>query len=367
MEISASPIDLGDTEGILQIVTDISDRKAAIEKIVQMATHDELTGLPNRNLLADRLTRAFAHADRNGKSVALMFLDLDHFKTINDSIGHDVGDLLLKEVAIRMSGVVRAEDTVARQGGDEFLVVLPDLADPSLASIVAEKLIAAISKPFEIDGHSLHVGASIGIASYPRDAQDVDTLMKYGDTAMYRVKNSGRNSYRFFSQEMHQFSVEHQKIADALHGALERHETSLDYQSVVDVVSGKIVGMEALLRWKNPELGQVSPMKFIPIAEDSGLIVPIGEWVIREACRRVAEWKSRGIEVPRVAINLSARQFRLKNLAENISTILRETGTDPSKIGLEITESMLIQNVAEAVETLEKLSNIGLEVSIDDF
>lgn len=266
-----------------------------------------------------------------------------------------------------MCGVVRAQDTVARQGGDEFLVILPDLPNPSLASIVAEKLIAAISQPFEIGGHSLHVGASVGIAAYPRDAKDRGTLMKYADTAMYRVKNSGRNSYRFFSQDMHDSSMEHQTIANALHDALEKGETSVAYQPLINFKSGKTIGMEALLRWNNSKLGQVSPTKFIPIAEDTGLIVPIGEWVIRDVCRTIAEWKAKGIEVPRVAINLSARQFRLKTLVEDIARVLDETGTDPRRIGLEITESMLIENVEQAVETLEKLSALGFEVSIDDF
>ena len=367
VEVSASPIDLGGTDGILQIVNDITDRKVAIEKIMEMATHDELTGLPNRNLLMDRLSQAFANADRSGHNVALLFIDLDQFKSVNDSIGHDVGDLLLKEVAARMSAVVRAQDTVARQGGDEFLIILPDLSNPSLASVVAEKLIATISQPFEIDGHSLHIGASVGIAAYPRDAKDAGTLLKYADTAMYGVKTSGRNSYRFFSPDMHESSVEHQVIANALHYALERQEMSVAYQPLMNVKSGKTIGMEALLRWNNPKLGSVSPVKFIPIAEDSGLIVPIGEWVIRDTCRTIARWKAKGIDVPRIAINLSARQFRLKTLVEDISRILEETGTDPRRIGLEITESMLIENVEQAVETLEKLSSLGFEVSIDDF
>ena len=269
VEVSASPIDMGGDEGILQIVTDITERKTAVERIMQMATHDELTGLPNRNLLMDRLSQAFANADRNAHHVALLFIDLDQFKAVNDSIGHEVGDLLLKEVACRMVGVVRAQDTVARMGGDEFLVVLPDLVDASHASVVAEKLIAAISQPFSVQGHSLHVGASIGIASYPNDAKDSGTIMKFADSAMYEVKNSGRNSYRFFSKDMHEASVEHQKIANALHDALERGEMFLRYQPLVSVKTGKTIGMEALLRWDNPELGSVSPMKFIPIAEDS--------------------------------------------------------------------------------------------------
>lgn len=217
----------------------------------------------------DRLSQSFAHADRTGKSVALLFIDLDQFKTVNDSLGHDVGDVLLQDVAARMTKVVRAQDTVARQGGDEFLVVLPDLTNPSQASIVAEKLIAALSEPFDVFGHELHIGASVGIATYPKDGRNGEAILKYADIAMYRVKNSGRNSYRFFSPEMHESSVEHQTIANALHNALERHEMSVAYQPLVNAKSGKTIGMEALLRWNNPKLGQVSPMKFVPIAEDS--------------------------------------------------------------------------------------------------
>lgn len=266
-----------------------------------------------------------------------------------------------------MAKVVRSGDTVARQGGDEFLIVLQGLSDPSQASVVAEKLISALAEPFEVFGHELHIGASIGMASYPKDSRSADTILKYADTAMYRVKNSGRNSYRFFSQDMHESSVEHQTIANALHGALERHETSVLYQPLVNVKTGKTIGMEALLRWNHPKLGTVSPMKFVPIAEDSGLIVPIGEWVIREVCAKISQWKSAGIDVPRVAINLSARQFRLKTLVEDVTRVLAETGTDPRRIGLEITESMLVEDVEEAVKTLEKLSELGFEISIDDF
>lgn len=224
-----------------------------------------------------------------------------------------------------MSRVVRSGDTVARQGGDEFLIVLQGLSDPSQASVVAEKLISALAAPFEVFGHELHIGASIGMASYPKDSRNPDTILKYADTAMYRVKNSGRNSYRFFSHDMHESSVEHQTIANALHGAVERQETSVVYQPLVNVKTGKTIGMEALLRWNHPKLGAVSPVKFVPIAEDSGLIVPIGEWVIREVCVKIAEWKSAGIDAPRVAINLSARQFRLKTLVEDVSRVLAET------------------------------------------
>lgn len=367
VEISTSVIEIDGQTRILSIVQDISDRKQAVDRILQMATHDQLTGLPNRSLLMDRLTHAFAHADRNGNSVALMFIDLDQFKSVNDSLGHDVGDLLLKEVATRMRGVVRSEDTVARSGGDEFLVVLPDLNDPTHASRVAEKLIAAVSEPFEIRGHELHVGASVGISVYPKDGSDAETLLKYGDTAMYRAKDSGRNGYRFFSPEMHASSVERQSLTNALHRALERQETAVVYQPIVQAGSGKVLGMEALLRWNHPEYGSVSPAKFIPIAEDSGLIVPIGEWVIRDVCRQIGEWKANGVPVPRVAINLSARQFRLKTFVEDISRILEETGTDPKYVGLEITESMLVEDVESVVDTLHRLVALGLEISIDDF
>ncbi|MDQ1343559.1 MAG: hypothetical protein QG650_278 [Patescibacteria group bacterium] len=367
VEVSTSKIEIAGEEKLISIIQDVTERNLAVEKIFDMATHDALTGLPNRSLAADRLRKACLHADRSGSSAALLFIDLDHFKAVNDSIGHDVGDLLLKEVAYRMKAVVRSEDTVARQGGDEFLIVLPDLHDAAYAGNVAEKIVLVLSEPFELRGHEVHIGASIGIATYPKDAPDAESLMKFGDIAMYQVKNSGRHGYRFFSSEMHETSLERQIMANALHHAVEKGELSVEFQSIVDTSGTNMLGMEALLRWKNPELGSVSPAKFIPIAEDTGLILPIGEWVIREVCRKIAEWQEAGIDPPRISINLSGRQFRTKTLAEDIIGILYETRTDPRYIGLEITESMLVENVEETAATLSRLDDFGFEISIDDF
>jgi diguanylate cyclase (GGDEF)-like protein/PAS domain S-box-containing protein len=367
VEISTKLVEISGKEEIVSIIEDTTEREQGEKRLYDMATHDALTGLPNRGLARDRLEAACTHIDRHGGFAALLFVDLDHFKEVNDSDGHGVGDLLLKEVAARMLATVRSEDTVARLGGDEFLIILPDIADASHAAAVAEKMIESLSETFLIEGREIHIGASIGIATYPKDAKDADALLKYGDIAMYQVKGSGRNGFQFFSPEMHEASVEGRKYANALRHAIERKEFSLNYQRIVDPKTEKVLGMEALLRWNNEELGNVSPAKFIPIAEDTGVIVEMGKWVVGEVCRQIAEWKLGGLEPPRIAINLSGRQFRKESLVDDIIETLRKTGTDPKYVGLEITESMMMENVEESIAMLKRLSDFGLEISIDDF
>lgn len=367
VEISASSVELDGRKRVLAIVQDITERKRSVERIMEIATHDELTGLPNRTLLTDRLAMAVSHANRIGTNVAVMFVDLDNFKSVNDSIGHDVGDVILKEATSRMLSIVRNEDTVARQGGDEFIIVLSELHDPQQASIVAQKILDELRRPFEVGGHELHLGASIGISTYPKDAKETQDLIKFADIAMYRAKSSGRNAYRFFAPDMHKASVERQIIVSSLHRALSRDELSVRYQPLVRAKTEETVGMECLIRWNSPNLGFVPPDRFIPVAEETGLIVQIGEKVIREVCYQIAEWKRSGLQVPRVAINLSVRQFRHKTLVEDFAAILEETGTDPRSIGFEITESVLVENVAEVSEKLKRLSALGIEISLDDF
>jgi predicted signal transduction protein with EAL and GGDEF domain len=262
---------------------------------------------------------------------------------------------------------VRSEDTVARQGGDEFIILLSTINHPQDAAFIAQKLLNSLTRPFVINGQELHISASIGIAIYPDDGNDIGLLLKNSDIAMYHAKESGRNNYQFFSPKMNEQAAEKQALGNDLRHAVERNELFLVYQPVVDMASGNIAGMEVLLRWQHPVLGLISPVKFIPLAEESDLILTIGAWVLRSACKQLLEWQQQGIEVPRLAINLSAKQFRQKSLAENIAAILKETGVEPRFFGFEITESMLIHNVEEVVDTLLKLSNMGLEISIDDF
>ena len=332
-----------------------------------MANHDALTQLPNRTLLQDRIQQTLAHNSRHNQLAAVIFIDLDKFKVINDTLGHDVGDGLLLEAAARLVAGVRSDDTVARQGGDEFIILLSEISHPEDAGLIAQKLLDSLLQPFTIKGKELHISASIGIAIFPDDGSDMESLLKNSDIAMYHAKESGRNNYQFFSAKMNEQAAEKQTLISDLRRAVEHNELFLVYQPVVDMINGDMAGMEVLLRWQHPALGLISPAKFIPLAEESGLILPIGEWVLRSACEQLLEWQKQGYEVPRLAINLSATQFRQKSLADNIAVILRETGVEPRYIGLEITETMLVHNFEEVVDTLLKLSNMGLEISIDDF
>jgi len=347
---------------------DISERKAAEARIHFLAYHDSLTELPNRLLARERLGLAMAHADRAGAKAALLFLDLDSFKTINDSLGHFVGDALLKEVARRLDACTRATDTLSRQGGDEFLIVLSNVRKPEDIAGVAEKIMREVLAPFVIEGHALTTSVSMGVAVYPDDGRDFETLLKKADMAMYEAKAAGRNTYRCFTAAMNTDAVQHLNMRNGLRGALERDEFVLHYQPQVDLESGKTIGAEALLRWNHPEQGLVSPASFIPVAENSGLIVPIGDWVLREACRQAMQWSSvEGRSDLIVAVNLSAAQFQRGDLEKTVSAALAESGLDPARLELELTESILIRDSENVLATVRRLKSIGVKLSIDDF
>lgn len=354
-------------DGLIGVAIDITERKRAEDRLVQLANYDALTGMPNRALFRDRLTHAIAQAHRNKRLMALLFLDLDRFKMINDSLGHHVGDELLKAVAERLKCNARANDTVARLGGDEFTVILEGVTDIEDPTTVARKILDVMSKPFYLDGHEVFVTASLGITVYPLDGRNIDDLLKNADTAMYRAKEQGRNNYQFYTEDMNAQAVEHLILESSLRHALERHEFILHFQPQVDLHSREITGMEALLRWAHPEFGLLQPAQFIPLAEETGLITSIGTWVLEAACTQAVAWQSEGLANVRIAVNLSARQFRQENLVEIVSKTLADTGLNPQFLELEITESFLLDNVDSAISTLKKLHNLGVQISIDDF
>jgi diguanylate cyclase (GGDEF)-like protein len=331
-----------------------------------MAHHDALTGLPNRTLLADRVGQAIARAHRSGGKLAVLFLDLDRFKNVNDSFGHAVGDMLLTAVSARLTASRREEDTVARLGGDEFIVSIPDVADAAEAESVAARILADLAKPFTINGHQLHADVSIGIALYPRDGDTAETLMRNADTAMYHAKESGRGNYQFFSEQLTERVSRRLSTETNLRRALERGEFTVHYQPLVNLAAGRVDGAEALLRWPQQDDRLVSPVEFIPIAEETGLIVPLGEWVLLEACAQAQAWQALHPGL-RIAVNLSARQFRQKNLIGMIEQVLGESRLHPSLLELELTEGMLMHNVEEATHILARLDEIGVRLAIDDF
>ncbi|MFA5982457.1 MAG: EAL domain-containing protein [Methylococcaceae bacterium] len=335
-----------------------------------LAHFDNLTGLPNRTLFADRVQQAIAYAQRKKNQVAIMFIDLDNFKMVNDNLGHTQGDALLKDAASRIAKSLRENDTVARLGGDEFTVILPELADPKDAALVAEKIINSLIKPFKIGPNEIHVSASIGIAIYPKDAEDRELLLANADVAMYHAKNLGKNNYQFFAREMNAAAQLHHKLEKHLRRALEKNELTLHYQPQVDTISRHIIGMEALLRWHNKELGVITPADFIPIAEETGLIVPIGEWVLLTACLQAKKWLDAGLPV-RIAVNLSGRQFQPQNnqspLLEIVTNVLRRTGLPANLLELEITESIMMQHIDTNLNVLNQLKKIGVQFSVDDF
>jgi diguanylate cyclase (GGDEF)-like protein/PAS domain S-box-containing protein len=346
---------------------EIAERRQAEARVHHMAYHDSLTGLPNRALLADRLDRAMLAAQRSGRRLAVMFLDLDRFKTINDSLGHMTGDQLLKEVAGRLCRAVRASDTVARLGGDEFVVLVPGIRSIDEASRVAEKIIEALAEPFPLEGRMLHISPSIGICVYPDDGEDVETLMRHADGAMYHAKASGRNNYQFFTQKMNLAAAQHFELENSLRGALALGQFELQFQPIMDIATRRVHTMEVLLRWRRPGLGLVMPDSFIPLIEENGLIVPIGEWVMRSACEQSMAWLRMGLQPVPLAVNLSPRQFMHRGLVDSIRRILDETGIDPAMIQFEITETALMQHGEHTMEILGQINAMGIRLSIDDF
>ena len=375
-EISLGPLKTKDGNFVISAVRDISERKQFEAQILHQATHDALTGLPNRVLFHDILLHAAARAHRTEKLLAVLFLDLDGFKNINDTLGHAYGDILLTEIAQRLVAVLRkddlvarSEDLVARQGGDEFTILLQGISIVENIIQIAEKILAAVSAPFLADGHEMHVTASIGITVFPLDDTDIEQLLQNADTAMYRAKESGKNNFQFYTAAMNTLIRERMEIENGLRHALARDELVLHYQPLVDIGSGKIIGVEALVRWAHPEKGLIPPGKFIPIAEESGLIVPIGEWVLRTACRQNKAW--RDLELPhiRMAVNLSARQFKDSQLMPVVAKALADAGLDPytSGLELELTESLLMKDMEGTIATLHKLHKMGVCLSIDDF
>ncbi len=348
------------------VSSDISERVAAQERIRQLAYFDSLTNLPNRRLLQDRAEQALASAEREKKQIALLFVDLDHFKTINDSLGHSAGDALLSEVARRLQSCVRRMDTVARLGGDEFVVLLTDVTIEG-ATEVARKLIYRVARPYQIENHELRVTPSLGISVFPQDGRDFESLLKHSDTAMYRAKESGRNAYQFFASEMNVAALERLTLENSLRQGIERGEFVLHYQPQIDLASGRIVGAEALVRWRHPQLGLVPPGKFIPVAEVSGLIVMIGEWVLGEACRQNCAWQQAGLPAISIAVNISAVQFRSGRIEDNVAAVLADTGLAPELLELELTEGIVMVGANATVETLQRISDMGVKLAIDDF
>jgi diguanylate cyclase (GGDEF)-like protein/PAS domain S-box-containing protein len=346
---------------------DITDHKVAEERVQYLAYYDALTGLPNRTLLWDRLTKALADARRQDYKIALLFLDLDRFKDINDSLGHAVGDLFLREVAERLKRFAREQDTLARLGGDEFLIMLTHVKDVSNAAIAAERLMDAMTVEFIVEGHSLHIGCSIGISIFPEHGSDCETLIKNADAAMYNAKSNGRNNFQFFTKEMNAQVVERLSLENSLRQALDKKQLFLMYQPQMDIATGAITGLEALLRWQHPDRGLVSPEKFIPIAENGGLIVPIGEWVLRMACGQARKWQNEGLAAVSIAVNVSAAQFRQAGFCELIRTVLQETGLAAQYLELELTESLLLANADVTLSVLRELKTMGVTLAIDDF
>jgi diguanylate cyclase (GGDEF)-like protein/PAS domain S-box-containing protein len=346
---------------------DITETKRNEETIVYQAYHDALTGLPNRTLFNDRLTMAVAHAQRKHQGLAVLFLDLDNFKQINDSLGHAVGDLLLQSVARRLTRWLREEDTVARIGGDEFIILLQGTSGPDFAVHVAKRILASVSEPVIVKGHELYVTACIGITLYPHDGKDIETLVANADIAMYRAKDEGRGMYKLFTAEMNEQVRLRLDLEGRLRKALERDELEVYYQPKVDLASGEIAGVEALVRWQSPEQGLIMPESFISLAEETGLIVQIGEWVLKTACNQAKEWHEQGFNELQVSVNLSPRQFQQRNLVEMVRATLEASGLAAKYLDLEVTENVLMHSIEQATETLRRLSELGVQLSMDDF
>jgi len=357
----------GSVAGLIGTIIDITERKQAEARVLHLAHYDELTGLPNRSMFHQRVGHALVQARRSGKELAILFIDLDHFKKINDTLGHEAGDRALKLIAERLRGCLRESDTVGRLGGDEFVVLIEELPRSESVAEVATKILAAVARPFPLDAGEYQFTASIGISTYPGDSEDMQGLMKNADISMYRAKEQGRNNYQFYSVQMNVHTLERLALESDLRHALERDEFRLHFQPKVDIRSGRVTGAEALLRWQRPARALIPPAQFIPLAEESGLIVPIGEWVLKTACLHSEAWLDQGLPRLTVAVNLSARQFAHESLLEDVARTLRDTRLDPAYLEFEITESMVMRDPEHAVKLLGGLKAMGIRLSIDDF
>jgi diguanylate cyclase (GGDEF)-like protein/PAS domain S-box-containing protein len=369
IEDSAAPIHdrAGRVIGAVIVFHDVTAARSMSVQMTHSAQHDIVTNLPNRLLLNDRITQSIALARRQDRPTAVIFLDLDHFKYINDSLGHAQGDKLLQSVSKRLLASVRGSDTVSRQGGDEFVVLLSEITYPEDAATIAKKILLSLSAPHSIEGQGVHINGSIGISVYPDDGEDAETLIKNADTAMYHAKESGRNNFQFFKAEMNLKSVERQSLEGSLRHAVERKEFLLHYQPKVSLDTGEITGVEALIRWRQPLRGLLAPSQFVPIAEDCGLMIQIGRWVLREACRQARAWQDAGLPPLPIAVNVSAVEFRSKGFVEDIRTILSETGLEARYLELELTEGVLMNDVENTAAVLQELKMLGVHIAVDDF
>ncbi len=369
IEDSAAPIHdrAGRVIGAVIVFHDVSAARAMSFQMTYSAQHDVVTNLPNRLLLKDRISQSIALARRQSRSIAVIFLDLDRFKYINDSLGHATGDKVLQSVSKRLLACVRGSDTVSRQGGDEFVILLSEIAYPQAAATSAKKILLSLNVPHPIEGQDLHIDASIGISVYPEDGEDAETLIKNADTAMYHAKEKGRNNFQFFEAEMNLKAVERQSIEGSLRRALERNEFLLHYQPKVNLDTGEITGVEALIRWQHPDRGLLLPAQFVPIAEDCGLILQIGHWVRREACGQARAWQDAGLPPLRVAVNVSPSEFRDSGFVEDVRTILSETGLEARYLELELTEGVLMEDAESTDSVLQELKTMGIHLAVDDF
>ncbi len=357
----------GSVSHFVGVLNDITDNRRYQEELEHQANHDSLTDLPNRNLLRDRINQAIVFADRYAQAVVIAFLDLDNFKLVNDSLGHDAGDQLLKLAAGRLASCLRASDTVARIGGDEFVLVLHFTAGDGMVGQHIQRLLSAIAQPFIVNGREVFVTCSVGVSVYPQDGRDGDTLLRNADAAMYRAKEQGKNGFQFYTRELNERVSERLDLESDLRRALERGELAVYYQPQVELATGRIVGAEALVRWRHPSRGAVEPGRFVMIAEETGLIVPIGDWILRTACEQVKAWQGAGLAPLVVAVNLSARQFRQTQLADIVESVLSDTGVEPRFLELELTETVVMHDPQEAEIALRRLKSMGLRVAIDDF
>jgi diguanylate cyclase (GGDEF)-like protein len=348
------------------VFSDITRDKEAQDKLDHLAHHDPLTALPNRLLFHDRLQHAMQHAARNKQQLAVLFIDLDRFKNVNDTLGHHVGDELLKQVALALRSSLREGDTLARLGGDEFIVLLENVDGEFGAGHVAGKLVSMFEQPFVVADYELFVTCSVGVSLYPQDATDLNMLVRNADVAMYQAKARGRNNFQIYAPSMSGEGLERLRVEALLRRSIEKNEIYLHYQPQVEVDSGRLIGVEALVRWNSPELGQVPPARFIPLAEDTGFISQLGKWVLAEACQQMVRWQQAGLVVPKIAVNLSVRQFERGSIAEMVARVLRDTGLEPQRLQLEVTESV-IMNTGDALGFINDLHAIGVGLAIDDF